>query len=350
MDRAFVTGGSGFIGRPLIRRLIGEGHSVSALVRSDEAAAVVAALGADPVKGQLEDASTYATAASGADVFFHLAAQTDVAAELDSHVAVTVNGTKAALDAARSASVPIFVHTGTEAALLAGDPLVGVDETAPLRPDSPAHYSATKAMAEQMVLDADSPALRTVVVRPRFVWGPDSNLIGALVGLAQAGKFAWIDGTHVTTDVTHVDNAVEGHLLAWNHGRGGEAYFITDDQRADLHDFLAEQFEAYGVEVPTADLTREQASLIDVPFRWFFSQECTLVIDKAKAQLGYAPVRPRDEAVAEIRRINGVREANATSGGQSGGLPGGANSGDQSQQTQRHFGQRTSRTSSYRRL
>jgi nucleoside-diphosphate-sugar epimerase len=211
--------------------------------------------------------------------------------------------------------VPIFVHCGTEAALLAGDPLVEVDETAPLRPDSPAHYSATKAVAEQMVLDADTPSLRTTVVRPRFVWGPESNLIGALVELARAGKFAWVESSHVTTDVTHVDNAVEGHLLAWYHGIGGQAYFITDEERADLRVFLTEQFEAYGVDVPAADLTREEAaSLIDVPFRWFFSQECTLVIDKAKAQLGYVPLRHRDEALAELRRIHGVEEAGATPG------------------------------------
>ena len=162
------------------------------------------------------------------------------------------------------------------------------------------------------MLDANGRDLRTIVVRPRFVWGPESNLIGALVGLAQTGNFAWIDGGHVTTDVTHVDNAVEGHLLAWRHGGGGQAYFITDDQRTDLRDFLTEQFEAYGVEVPTTNLTREQAaSLIDVPFRWFFSQECTLIITKAKTQLGYIPVRHRDEALSELRRINGLPEANA---------------------------------------
>jgi hypothetical protein len=54
----------------------------------------------------------------------------------------------------------------------------------------------------------------------------------------------------------HAVSAVEGHLLAWHHGIGGRAYFITDDDRTDLHVFLAEQFEAYGVEVPPADLTR----------------------------------------------------------------------------------------------
>jgi uncharacterized protein YbjT (DUF2867 family) len=51
MAQAFVTGGSGFIGQALVRRLIGEGHSVRILVRSDESAAKVSALGADPVRG-----------------------------------------------------------------------------------------------------------------------------------------------------------------------------------------------------------------------------------------------------------------------------------------------------------
>jgi len=315
MARVFVTGGSGFIGRALLRRLVEDGQSVSALVRSSEAAATVALLGADPVLGRLDDASTYASAASGCDVFFHLAAQTDLAADRTAHVDVTVTGTKAALSAAASASVPIFVHCGTEAALLAGDPLVEVDETAPLRPDSPAHYSATKAVAEQMVLSANGPNFRTTVVRPRFVWGPESSVIGALVGLARNGEFAWVEGSHVRTDVTHVDNAVEGHLLAWYRGAGGQAYFITDDERTDLRVFLTEQFEAYGVEVPTTDLTQEEAAaVIDVPFRWFFSQECTLVIDKAKTQLGYFPVRQREEALVELRRIHGVEGPSDSSG------------------------------------
>jgi hypothetical protein len=103
----------------------------------------------------------------------------------------------------------------------------------------------------------------------------------------------------------------------WHHGIGGQAYFITGDDRADLPGFLTEQFEAYGAEVATTDLTREEAaSLIDVPFPSFLSQDCTLVIDKAKAQLGYVPVRYRDEALAELRRIHGVEEARAQSGAQ----------------------------------
>ncbi|MEU9061680.1 NAD-dependent epimerase/dehydratase family protein, partial [Streptomyces sp. NPDC048430] len=142
MAQAFVTGGSGFIGQVLVRRLLDEGHSVRVLVRSETSAAKVSALGAKPVRGELTDPSTWQNDVTGSDVMFHLAAETDITADRERHELVSVRGTRAAVDAARHAQVPRFVHCGSEAALLAGAPLVDVDETAPLRPDSEAAYSA----------------------------------------------------------------------------------------------------------------------------------------------------------------------------------------------------------------
>ena len=108
-----------------------------------------------------------------------------------------------------------FVHVGTEAALLAGQPLVEVDETAPLRPDSPALYSSTKAKAEQLVVAANrDDGFETVVVRPRFVWGPgDTTLLPTMTEMVRSGRWAWIGGGHHRTSTTHVDNTVEGLVL-----------------------------------------------------------------------------------------------------------------------------------------
>ncbi|MFJ8750569.1 NAD-dependent epimerase/dehydratase family protein [Streptomyces sp. NPDC102441] len=291
MAQAFVTGGSGFIGEVLVRRLIGEGHSVRVLVRSETSAAKVSALGAEPVRGELTDPATWQNDVTGSDVVFHLAAETDITADRERHELVTVRGTRAAVDAARYARVPRFVHCGSEAALLAGAPLVDVDETAPLRPDSEAAYSATKAAAEKIVLDANAPGFVTVSIRPRFVWGPDSLLVEGLVAAAKAGQFAWIDGGRHTTEVTFVENAVEGLVLGWQRGLPGQAYFVTDRHRVTLREFLETQFEIYGVDLAIPELDAGTAAReVPVPARWFLGQQCTLRTDKAVTDLGYEPV------------------------------------------------------------
>jgi nucleoside-diphosphate-sugar epimerase len=308
MAQAFVTGGSGFIGQVLVRRLLREGHSVRVLVRSEESAARVSALGAEPVRGELTDPATWRGAVTGSDVLFHLAAETDIGADRERQELVTVRGTQAAVDAARYARVARFVHCGSEAALLGGDPLEEADETAPLRPDSEAAYCAAKAAAENIVLDANAPGFATVSVRPRFVWGPHSILIDFLVGAAKTGQLAWIGGARHATDVTYVDNAVEGLVLGWQQGRPGQAYFVTDQHRVTLREFLETQFEIYGVDAPIPDLDGETAAReIPAPALWFLGQTCTLRTDKAAAELGYKPV------VSHAAGLDAVRNSVAAS-------------------------------------
>ena len=298
----FVTGGSGFIGRRLITRLVEEGHEVTALVRSERSAGVVSEAGARAVLAELTETAAVTDALAGIDVVFHLAAETDILAPWERHERVTVQGTRSVVEAARAAGVPRFVHCGTEAALMAGDPLVDADETAPLRPDSPAAYSASKAMAEQIVLDADGPEFAAVVIRPRFVWGPDSSLIGSFAAAAGAGQLPWIDGGHHLTDVTHVDNAVEGLLLGWTRGRGGQAYFVTDQERVDLRDFVSLQLELVGAPVPDQEIDAATAEqVVPVPVLWFLGQSCTLRTAKAVQELGYAPVVSHEVAIAALR-------------------------------------------------
>src|SRR6476469_2665430 len=239
-ETAFVTGGSGFIGGKLVQRLRGEGRAVRALARSDEAAERVAELGAEPVRGDLGDPISLTAGADCADVAFHLAAHLGEWGPWEDFERGNVVGTRNVLAGCREAGVRRFVHCGTEAALMAGEPLVHVDETAPLRPDSRAPYPATKAKAEQTVRQAARDGFETVAVRPRFVWGKgDTTLLPEMVATVEAGRFAWVGGGRNVTDTAHVDNVVEGLVLAAEKGRPGEAYFLTDGEPVVFREFVS---------------------------------------------------------------------------------------------------------------
>src|SRR5204862_7576919 len=139
--------------------------------------------------------------------------------------------------------------------LIAGKPLVGVDETAPRRPDSKALYSRSKALAEEVVLGDDGAAPERVIVRPRFVWGAgDRTLLPQIASMVRAGRFAWIGGGHHLTDTTHVDNVVHGLLLGAERGGDREVYFVTDGEPVVFRDFVSEMIRTQGLEPPTRSL------------------------------------------------------------------------------------------------
>jgi len=321
VSSAFVTGGSGFVGGRLIERLRADGHDVRALARSERAAARVRELGAEPVSGDLGELAALTAGADGCEFAFHAAAALGDWGAREEFERVNVQGTANVLQACADAGVRRLVHVGTEAALLAGQPLVDVDETAPLRPDSPALYSSTKARAEELVLTANRDGFETVVVRPRFVWGRgDTTLLPTLVEMVRSGRFAWIGGGRHRTSTTHIDNTVEGLVLGAFRGVAGNAYFVTDGEPVVFREMVSELLATQGVKAPSRSIPVGVAGALAVggetlwrglrlprrpPLTRFAycvsSQECTIRIDKAREQLAYAPVRTRAEGMEELR-------------------------------------------------
>jgi nucleoside-diphosphate-sugar epimerase len=322
VSQAFVTGGSGFIGGRLIERLRADGHAVNALARSDAAAERIRARGGTPVSGDLADLDALRAGASGCEWAFHAAATLGDWGRREDFERGNVVGTGNVLRACADAGVKRFVHVGTEAALLAGQALVQVDETAPLRPDSPVLYSSTKARAEELVGQANRDgSFETVIVRPRFVWGRgDTTLLPTMVEMVRSGRFAWIGGGRHLTSITHVDNVVEGLVLGITRGKPGNAYFVTDGDPVVFREFVSQLLSTQGVEPPTRSVPRGVAAALAasgeaawrvLPLRgrppltrfayWVSSQECTIRIDKARSELGYEPVKSRADGLAELR-------------------------------------------------
>src|SRR4051794_609066 len=282
-DTAFVTGGSGFIGGRLIERLLADGWGVRALARSERSAEAVRARGAEAVMGGISLVDSIREGAHRCDYAFHAAAHVGDWGPRSDFVRDNVGGTQNALAGTAAAGVKRFVHVGTEAALLAGQPLVNADESLPLRPDSPSLYPSTKALAEQAVRQANRPGeFETVVVRPRFVWGPgDTTVLPSIVAAVKSGQFRWIGGGgppppptppgqpghgkwapgpprrgggRPRTSTTHVDNAVHGMWLAAQRGVAGAAYFVTDGEPQVFRDFVTRLLATQGIEPGEGEL------------------------------------------------------------------------------------------------
>jgi nucleoside-diphosphate-sugar epimerase len=321
LTRAFVTGGSGFVGRHLITALRASGVEVRALARSEKAAHIVRDAGAMPVPGDLENQEALHQGMEGCEVVFHLAARKGMWGRFEEFQRVNVVGTAQMLAAARTAGVPRVIYTSTEAVLAGGAPLVNVDETWP-RPKRPVGvYAVTKGMAEDLVLAANSPELATVIVRPRLIWGPgDTEGLPQLMAAVRSGRFAFINGGHYLTSTCYVTNVCEGLLLAAERGGEGEIYFLSDGPPVEMRAFLTAWLRTAGVEPGNRSIPRWLAKLVAscAEFTWtafrlrgsppltrlavqLMGEEVTVNDAKARCELGYVGHISLEEGMASLR-------------------------------------------------
>ena len=138
--------------------------------------------------------------------------------------------------------------------------------------------------------------------------------------MARAGKLRWIGGGRQRTDTTHVVNAVEGLWLGATRAPAGSVYFVTDGRPVVFREFVGDLLATQGVDAPEGEVpapaARAAAVAAEAAWRllrrpgtppltrfavWVSSQECTIDITAARRDLGYKPVKGREEGLAELR-------------------------------------------------
>jgi 2-alkyl-3-oxoalkanoate reductase len=248
---ALVTGGGGFLGAAIVRRLRDRGDRVHSFSRRRYAE--LDSLGATQHQGDLADSIAVSRAAAGCDIVFHVAAKAGVGGLYRDYHRANVLGTANILTACRHHGIIRMVYTSSPSVVFDGRDMAGVNESVPYPSHYDAAYLQTKAIAERMVLSANGPALATVSLRPHLIWGPgDNHLIPRILARARAGRLRRIGTESKLIDSVYIDNAADAHLLAADHLApgspiAGKAYFITQGEPIPLWDLVNRILHAAGL-------------------------------------------------------------------------------------------------------
>jgi farnesol dehydrogenase len=247
MNQYFVTGGTGFIGSKLVAHLLENGEHVTALVREESAAGW--SLQHDNLKmayGDLSDMHRLARAMEGCRFVFHVAGLARPWAPSDSlFFKINTEGTQNILEAARMTGVQRVVFTSTGGVFSPGGSQPADEDTPRSVPFFNA-YEQSKAEAEDLVRAYVEDGNEAVIVNPTRVFGPGkfstSNAVTKMIRKYVFGSWRFMigDGQSVG-NYTFVDDVVQGHLLALQHGQPGHRYILggTNLSYAALFDVLA---------------------------------------------------------------------------------------------------------------
>jgi nucleoside-diphosphate-sugar epimerase len=316
--RIFITGASGFIGGAIAKGLSAS-HEVHAMSRSAQSDEYIRALGATPVRCELGKITSEHLA--GCDVVIHCAAFVKQWGTREEFWKTNVDGTAQILEAARKAGVSRFINISTEAVLFYGQHMRNLDESLPYPKHTPFLYPETKAAAEKLVRDANTPDFTTISIRPRFVWGPgDKTILPVVKKAIERGMYMWIDQGRAQTVTTHINNVVHAVTLALTRGRGGQTYFVTDDSPTTVRAFLTALLATQGIEIKKTSIPSPLARMLGIgietiwkilrlksepPLTHFAaamaSSDCTIRIDKARAELDYKPIITIEQGLDELR-------------------------------------------------
>lgn len=310
-----VTGGTGFLGRHLVRALLAHGHHVRMMGRDFSAAQGLIAAGAEPVVADLREREGVIAACAGASAVIHAGALSAPWGRADDFHAINVGGTAAVLAGCRQHGVQRLIAISSPSVVFDGHDQRDLTETAPYPQRFISTYSLTKKLGEDLVRAA-SADLKTVILRPKALFGPgDQSLLPRLIAVAKTGRLPQVGAGANLVDLTYVENVVDAILLALAAPAAvGKTYHITNDEHPSLWATIRTVLARLGlaselrvVPLPVAlaaargmealaAVTRREPTLTRYSVE-ILARTQTYDISAAKRDLGYAPRIPLSEAI-----------------------------------------------------
>jgi nucleoside-diphosphate-sugar epimerase len=323
IENTLITGGGGFLGKVIARKLIHKNVKVTSFSR--QWYPQLEALGVTQIQGDLCNKRDVINAFQGMDTIFHVAAKPGIWGSFDSYYSINVTGTQHVIDACRANQVPRLIHTSSPSVIFDASDMENMDESLAYPKTYLAAYPETKAMAEKLVVSACKTGLSAIILRPHLIWGPEDNHLVPKI-LSRAKRLKKIGPKEDLTDTIYVDNAADAHLLAAeklssNPLLSGNIYFISQDDPISKWTLANAFLEAAGlppihgrVSARTAYLAGGLFELIytilgikkDPPITRFAAKEAATShwfnISRAKKDLGYAPAISTQEGLRRLKK------------------------------------------------
>ena len=250
--KALITGGGGFLGFALAKKLRTMDWDVTCLQRGsykklDE-------IGCNSVQASLSDLPALIAASKDKDIVFHVAAKAGVWGSYQSYYEPNVLGTENVIAACKRNGVNKCVYTSSPSVVFDGTDEVNIDEHTPYPHEHLCHYSATKAQAERYVLSARDDVFSCCALRPHLIWGPgDQHLLPRIIERRKANKLRFVGNGENRIDSTYIDNAVDAHIaaaaaLSTNAACNGKAYFVSNGKAMPSKELINTLLSCAGLE------------------------------------------------------------------------------------------------------
>src|SRR2546428_9006902 len=248
--RAFVTGGTGLLGRPLVETLQEDGWEVTGLRGDPVRAKDLEARGVQIVEGDVTR-PRFNASLGRADVVFHVAGLYEVGLrEFRRMIDVNVTGTANVLAAARRENVGRVVFTSTAGVFAPTPRDRPVTESAPVQTALPDPYVTSKVQAHQLAVAEMHAGLPLTIVLPAAVFGPgDTGQLGRTLALLARARIPRLPRGFGVNTWTHATDIARGHVLAATRGKPGELYLLGD-RVLPVVEFYRKAAEAAGVKPP----------------------------------------------------------------------------------------------------
>jgi nucleoside-diphosphate-sugar epimerase len=300
--RAFVTGGSGFIGSHLIDALLEDNWRVGAVLHR---APILQADRVDVYPGDVTDFGAVEAGMKDADVVFHLASAVGSSlAGRDEYFRINAAGTEAVLKAARRARVARIIHFGSAGIFGA---VRGVDIAGEDYPPRPIlAYDHAKYEGEEIARRFAAGGMDVVIVRPGWAYGPRDRRTFKLIRRIARGRFIMATKGAARQSPVYIDDLVSGIRLAAARGKAGETYHLAGGEVLTAREIVQAVASACGRRVPRFHLPSLPARLaayllekaclplhkeppLSRPKLSFFLYSKPISIDKSRRELGYSP-------------------------------------------------------------